>query len=173
MNASYHAREWLTSNLVMYQIDQYSQAFINQSSIDGYNIQDLLSKVSIYYVPMVNPDGVTLNQLGAGGFSNKNELIKMNNGSSDFSAWKANARGLNLNRQYPSGWRTINNNVRSPSYAFYKGVRPFSKSETKALYDFTLSHDFKTYVAYHSSGEIYIGRITLVQNATPIVKSLI
>ncbi|WP_226036348.1 M14 family metallocarboxypeptidase [Aquibacillus saliphilus] len=154
INSSHHAREWITTNLVMNQIDEYSRAFVNGAKIDGYNVRDLLSQVTIYYVPMVNPDGVTLNQFGANGFSNKSQLIRLNNGSTNFTAWKANSRGVDLNRQYPAGWETIRNVASSPGPDSYKGTAPLIEPEVRALYNFTKKHNFKSHVAYHSSGEI-------------------
>ncbi|GGM32308.1 hypothetical protein GCM10011351_17970 [Paraliobacillus quinghaiensis] len=154
LNGAHHAREWLTTNLLMEMIDTYSQAYINNSQIDGYDVRDLLNKVSIWFVPMVNPDGVTLVQEGAYSTNNPQKVIEINNGSTDFSRWKANVRGVDLNRQYPAGWETIKYNRTEPSYMNHKGDAPLTEPETKAIYDFTLDHDFKTAVAYHSSGEI-------------------
>ncbi|MFC0013767.1 MULTISPECIES: M14 family metallocarboxypeptidase [Allobacillus] len=154
INAAHHAREWLTTNLVMNQIDQYSQAFAKGSKYNGYNVRDLLSKVTIYYVPMVNPDGVTLNQFGPSGFSNYSQLIRMNSGSKDFKAWKANSRGVDLNRQYPAGWNTIRNLEYSPGPERFKGLRPLSEPEVIAVANLAKKHNFKTHVAYHSSGEV-------------------
>ena len=39
-------------------IEDYCNAYVNYSSISGYNVRDILDKITIYYVPMVNPDGV-------------------------------------------------------------------------------------------------------------------
>ncbi|MFG6114127.1 M14 family zinc carboxypeptidase [Halobacillus sp. MO56] len=154
INASHHAREWITTNLVMDQIDEYSRAFVKGSKIDGYDVRELLNQVTIYYVPMVNPDGVTLNQFGPNGFSNKYQLIRMNNGSINFTAWKANARGVDLNRQYPADWANIKYVASTPGPNNYKGTAPLTEPEVQALYNFTKKHDFDSHVAYHSSGEI-------------------
>ncbi|QHS23517.1 hypothetical protein GWK91_11345 [Virgibacillus sp. MSP4-1] len=154
INAAHHAREWITTNLVMKQIDEYSQAYVQDDEIDGYNVRNILDEVTIYYIPMVNPDGVTLNQFGADNFNNRSKLIRMNNGSTDFISWKANARGVDLNRQYPANWKNIRNVASNPGPKNYKGTSPLSEPEVKALYDFTLDHNFDAHVAYHSSGEL-------------------
>ncbi|MET3684222.1 hypothetical protein ABID56_002348 [Alkalibacillus flavidus] len=109
INASHHAREWVTTNLVMEQLDQYSQAYARDEALDGYDVRHLLDQVTLHYVPMVNPDGVTLVQQGPDGFDNRDELIDMNDGNTDFSSWKANARAVDLNRQYPADWDDIRN----------------------------------------------------------------
>jgi murein tripeptide amidase MpaA len=154
MNGSHHAREWITTNLLMEMIDEYSRAYRTNSSIDGYNVRKILNNTSIWYVPMVNPDGVTLVQLGHKSAKNPDYVLKINGGKTDFSAWKANIRGVDLNRQYPAGWETIKGDPGKPSPQNYKGPKPLSEPETKAMYNFTLKHNFKTAVSYHSSGEI-------------------
>ncbi|WP_194841253.1 M14 family metallocarboxypeptidase [Salinibacillus xinjiangensis] len=154
INAAHHAREWLTTNLVMEMVDSYSQAYVKDGSIDGFDARNILNKTSIWFVPMVNPDGVTLVQKGPYSASKPHEVILLNNGSENFSSWKANIRGVDLNRQYPAGWDTIKYNSGEPSSMNYKGPSPLSEPESRAIYNFTLAHDFKTAVAYHSSGEI-------------------
>jgi g-D-glutamyl-meso-diaminopimelate peptidase len=154
LNGSHHAREWLTTNLLMEMIDEYSQSYVNNQSYGGYNVRSILNDTSIWFVPMVNPDGVTLVQKGAFSAKNPGRVIQLNGGSTDFRAWKANIRGVDLNRQYPAGWSTISNNRAFPAPQNHKGAYPLSEPESKAIYDFTLAHDFKTAVAYHSSGEI-------------------
>ncbi|MDC3411831.1 M14 family metallocarboxypeptidase [Terrihalobacillus insolitus] len=153
-NGAHHAREWLTTNLLMEMIDSYSQSYVMDETIEGYDPRYILNNASIWFVPMVNPDGVSLVQKGAYSAQSPQQVISMNGGSTDFSAWKANIRGVDLNRQYPAGWSTIQNNTGRPSPQNFKGLLPLSEPESKAMYDFTLAHDFKTAVAYHSSGEI-------------------
>jgi len=154
INASHHAREYMTTNIVMEMMDQYAQGYVKNSSIDGYSVKSILNKASIWFVPMVNPDGVTLVQQGYKSAKNPSELLKINNGSTNFSAWKANIRGVDLNRQYPAGWNNIVSNPGKPAPQNYKGTKPLSEPEARAMYEFTNGKDFKTAVSYHSSGEI-------------------
>lgn len=154
IHGSHHAREWITTNLVMEMIDNYAYNYAKSNSLGGYNVKDLLNKTSIWFVPMVNPDGVTLVQKGHTSARNPKEVLRINGGSTNFSSWKANIRGVDLNRQYPAGWNTIVSNPGKPSTQNYKGPYPLSEPEAKAMYDFTNKHDFKTAVSYHSSGEI-------------------
>lgn len=154
INSSHHAREHMTTNLTMEMIDAYSFAYLRNQTIDGYNVREILNDTSIWFVPMVNPDGVTLVQKGHRSAKNPDYVLKLNGYKKDFSAWKANIRGVDLNRQYPADWANICCDPGKPGPQNYKGKKPLSEPEAKAIYDFTLAHSFKASAAYHSSGEI-------------------
>jgi g-D-glutamyl-meso-diaminopimelate peptidase len=83
--------------------------------------------------------------------------MEMNLHSSDFTRWKANGMGVDLNRQYPSGWDKLSNNkITDPSYQFYKGKKPISTHETKSIVKFTKKIEPLIAVSYHTAGrEIY------------------
>lgn len=154
INGAHHAREHLTTNVLMEMIDQYARAYATNSNYYSFNTRDILSDVSIWFVPMVNPDGVTLVQKGHRSVKNSSSVLRMNGNSTNFSSWKANARGVDLNRQYPADWRYIRNTASSPGPERYKGTAPLTEPEVRALYNFTNRHNFKTTASYHSSGEI-------------------
>lgn len=156
INGSHHAREWMTTTLNMYMIDQYAIAYRNGSKINNYNARNILNKTTIWFVPMVNPDGVTLQQYGLKAFpeSIHQELLKMNDGSRDFKRWKANAKGVDLNRQYNANWANIKSNPGKPYYENYKGSQPHSAAEVKAVLKLIGEIDPEVSVSYHSSGEI-------------------
>lgn len=154
INGSHHAREHMTTNLIMEMMEQYAKSYADGTDYSGYNTTNLLNDVSIWFVPMVNPDGVSLVQKGHISANNPNYVLQLNNYSTDFSGWKANIRGVDLNRQYPADWENIKGNTGKPSSQNFKGYQPLSEPEAIALYQFTKSHNFKTAVAYHSSGEI-------------------
>ncbi len=156
INGSHHAREWLTTSLNMYMIEKYAAAYKGNKKISGYNAKSLLNSSTIWFVPMVNPDGVTLQQQGLKAFpkSTHKAIIKMNNGSKNFKRWKANAKGIDLNRQYKADWGKIKNSPKSPSYKNYKGKAPESAKEVKAVVKFVNQINPEMTVAYHSSGRI-------------------
>lgn len=154
INGSHHGREWITTNLVMEMIDRYSHAYKTKKMMHGYNVEKVLNETSIWFIPMVNPDGVTLQQKGLSAFPKKDhsKLIKMNNGSKNFKRWKANAQGIDLNRQYPSGWGI--RDVKKPWYKNYAGKTPLTATEAKIVANFTYWVDPEITISYHSSGRI-------------------
>lgn len=154
LNGSHHAREHMTTNVLMNMIDEYAYRANRKESYAGYQVANLLEQTSMWFIPMSNPDGVTLVQKGHQSANNPQEVLRLNNNSTNFNAWKANIRGVDLNRQYPANWTNIRNDPGRAGPQNYKGPRPLSEPETKAIYDFTQSREFKSVAAYHSSGEI-------------------
>ena len=156
INGAHHAREWLTTTLNMQMIEQYATAYTKGTKISGYDVKNVLNKMTIWFVPMVNPDGVTLQQYGLKAFPSSvhADLIKMNGGSTDFKRWKANAKGVDLNRQYNADWANIKYDPGKPSYKNYKGAAPHSAAEVKAVLNFVTEINPEAAVAYHSSGEV-------------------
>ena len=160
-NGSHHAIEWITTVLLMKFIENFAKAYATGQNIEGYNVNDMWNKSTIYVMPMVNPDGVDL-VLNGLDRSNPyyNDLIKWNNGSLDFSkTWSANIRGVDLNHNYDAMWQKSKDAEKSygvygPGPTRYSGTSPESESESKAVADFTRKNDFRLVIAYHSQGEV-------------------
>ena len=153
MDGSLHAREHMTTNLLLEMIDSYSLHYLKKTTLGGFNVRQVLDQTSIWFVPMVNPDGVTLVQGGRNAVKN-GALATRINGSTNFSRWKANVRGVDLNDNFDSGWSVINSSIKKPSYMGYRGPRVFSEPEAVALKNFVEKHDFKSYISYHSAGQV-------------------
>ncbi|WP_246028004.1 M14 family metallopeptidase [Paenibacillus xylaniclasticus] len=157
LNGAHHAREWITTITLMKLLEEMAVQYEKNGTVSGgLRARDLLDRVTFRIVPMVNPDGVTLQQQGLSAFPEDYHagLIYMNNGSRDFKRWKANARGVDLNRQYPADWAGIRNVSKKPSYMNYKGTKPLQAKEALAMYNLALSTKPEIALSYHSSGEI-------------------
>jgi hypothetical protein len=154
LNGAHHAREWITTPLLMAMLDRYALAYYRGELLDGYDVYALLNRVSIWAVPMVNPDGVELAQRGAASAPDPAAVIALNGGSRDFRAWKANGRGVDLNRQYPAEWASITHISPRPGPTNYRGAAPLSEPEARAMADFATAHPFALHAALHTAGEV-------------------
>lgn len=54
--AATHANEWITAPLLMKFLENLSKSYVNNLNIFGVNARELYNNVSLYIVPMVNPD---------------------------------------------------------------------------------------------------------------------
>lgn len=139
-----HAREHLTA-LVTVCLAKYLLAN-PQLTLNG----------GIYFVPMVNPDGVRLCQEGAGFITDpvrRQNVLALNGGSSDFSMWKANIDGVDINVNFDAKWGQGTQNQFAPAPQNYVGVSPFSAAETFALAEFTKRINPCITLSYHLKGE--------------------
>lgn len=159
VNAAFHANEWVTSLLLMTFLEDYAQSMKENSILSEKTGRDLAAIATLYAVPMVNPDGVELVQHGAGIFHPlRDSLLAMNGGSEDFSSWKANIRGVDLNDQFPAHWELerARRSPEQPGPRDYVGDRPLSEPEAELIATYTRKHDFDMVIALHTQGrEIY------------------
>ncbi|SDN17817.1 g-D-glutamyl-meso-diaminopimelate peptidase [Paenibacillus sp. yr247] len=159
INASFHANEWITTPLLMQFVEDLACSYARGTAWQGSNIRRLLSEYSLWVVPMVNPDGVELVLHGVNDEHPFREtLLDWNGGSPDFSNWKANIRGVDLNDQFPAHWEeeAARRGQPGPGERDYGGVAPLTEPEAIALAHFTECHPFELVVALHTQGrEIY------------------
>ena len=138
-----HAREHLTALLVVCLAKHLVKN--TRLPLDG----------GIYFIPMTNPDGVRLCQEGVGFIADKqrkSNLLTINGGS-DFTLWKANADGVDLNVNFDAHWAEGVQNGYYKSACNYVGKCPFSAAETRALRDFTERLRPLVRLSYHLKGE--------------------
>jgi g-D-glutamyl-meso-diaminopimelate peptidase len=152
-NAAIHANEWITAALMMKFSMACASAFMEDSN---HYIRGLLAQTSLWVVPMLNPDGVelVLNGLSAE-HSEASDLLKWNNNSTDFSRWKANIRGVDLNDQFPAQWEVerARRATPQPGPMNYSGEAPLTEPEAIAIACFTLRHSFDLAISLHTQGE--------------------
>lgn len=162
-------------NLIKHTIEFYEKkntdddndGVINEDIIDGFDndkdglidedpsedrIREVVNNTQIFLIPMVNPDGVEAN-------SRKN--CAPNYGPFGFNK-KITSYGVNLNRNYGYKWYLyliLPFNyyffINSMDTSFnYRGERPFSENETRAVRDFVKTKNICISLSYHSYGEI-------------------
>lgn len=157
VNASHHANEWITSIVIIQSIQIICNLIQKQTKYLDIDCTTLLDKVSYDFVPMVNPDGVELCLNSPYQSSDiSSELLRLNEGKLDFSKWKANIRGVDLNRNYNAGFEIYkkNSQKQSPSYAYYPGKHFESEPESFALANLTRQRKYDIVFAYHTQGKV-------------------
>jgi g-D-glutamyl-meso-diaminopimelate peptidase len=155
-NGSFHANEWITTPIIMTFLNDYLLSLINQNSIRGLSAYPLYQQTTLSIVPMVNPDGVDLVLHGAPTSEPwRSRVIGYNNGSTNFSGWKANIRGVDLNDQFPARWELEKaRNPTKPGPRDYVGERPLTEPEAIAMAELTRRRDFARVLAFHTQGEV-------------------
>ncbi len=161
-NGSFHANEWITTPLLMRFTERLAAAVSGVSEGIGFwnerDARQMYERLSLWLVPMVNPDGV---ELVHGGIWPEHpyasSLLKANRGSLDFSGWKANIHGVDLNDQFPAGWEEERARRRlvapCPGPRDYTGIAPLTEPEALAMAHFTKCRNFQMALAFHTQGE--------------------
>lgn len=161
-NASFHANESITTPLLLKFAEEYAGACASGKALSGENAPELYTEYALYLVPMVNPDGVDLvnGLLTNGNYYRQAENIAAAYPQIPFpDGWKANIDGIDLNLQFPAGWENAKRikfaqGYITPAPRDYVGSAPLAAPESKAVYEFTLDHDFLLILAYHTQGEV-------------------
>lgn len=130
-----HAREYITTAICMKQAEYYLLHY--NKKIDGKYPSEIFRNVQVHYIMMANPDGVEISQT-------KN------------AQWKANSRGVNLNRNFPYIFKRMG----SVAANDYSGSYAGSEKETQALMAFSKKlkkQNLVGVVNYHAMGNIVFG----------------
>ncbi len=163
--AAHHANEWVTALVLLKFAEDFAEAIKTGGQIFDRDAGELAEAVTVYMVPMVDPDGVDL-VVGAiqPGDIQYDLALRL---AQDYPAipfpegWKANLLGVDLNLQYPAGWlqaREIkfSQGFTRPGPRDYVGRAPLNQFETRALAGYTEYIDPALVLAYHAQGkEIY------------------
>lgn len=150
VQAGMHGREWINVQIAMAQIEDY----LGQEQYAA-----LLRKTALVFVPMCNPDGVRIAQEGADWIEDEAARADVqrwiDESGEPYDQWKANGRGVDLNRNFDARWdeQTEERATAGPAYAFYRGENPESEPETQALVELTNDFGPDSTISYHSRGE--------------------
>lgn len=159
INASFHANEWITSPLLMAMLNSYLLSLTNVRPLRGLNTMPYYQDVTLTIVPMVNADGVDL-VLNGPPPARREEVLRINKGSTDFSGWKANIRGVDLNNQFPAKWEVEKERKeeKAPAPRDFPGYSPLSEPESIAMANLARNNQYDRMLAFHTQGaEFYWG----------------
>ena len=134
-NSMHHAREIMTPEISIDIIE-----YLLENSSSNSEVKEWLATTVIWVMPMFNVDGNN----------------KMWN---DDKYWRKNTRngyGVDLNRNYPSGWGSCNGSSGSMSSQTYRGPEPASEPETLAMMNFIENTRPVFDISYHSYSELVI-----------------
>lgn len=156
VNGSFHANEWITTPIIMKFVNEYLLALTNSRSVRGMNMLPLFMETFFSIVPMVNPDGVNLVLNGLPDDpSYAEQVLEINNKNPDFTGWKANINGVDLNNQHPALWEIeANRKPSSPAPRDYPGPHPLSEPESIAIAELINARNFARVNAFHTKGEV-------------------
>ena len=164
-SAAHHANEWITTPVLLKFAEEFAEAIQNGTDIFGIDAKTLSDAVTIYMVPMVDPDGVDLVtgaiKPGEGQYEIARRMAATYPSITFPDGWKANLLGVDLNLQYPAGWlqaREIkfSQGFTRPGPRDYVGRAPLSQKESRALAGYTEYVNPDLILAYHAQGkEIY------------------
>ncbi|MGN0322560.1 MAG: M14 family zinc carboxypeptidase [Oliverpabstia sp.] len=160
-----HGREYISCQLVMKQAVSFLRHLEAGDHYGTCTYEQLLENTNVYCIPMINPDGVSISQKGMDGIQTESvkeqiRIIAEMDGQQPegryLELWKANANGVDLNRNFPALWEEYQEPVEHPSADHYKGTAPGSEAESAALIRLTEEKHFLRTVSYHAQGsEIY------------------
>lgn len=107
--------------------------------ISEFNISALCGGNRIHFLPLLNPDGITVNNAGiAPDNPFYGRVMRMMKDPNEFSQWDANMRGTQLNLNFNYKWidgklRERDRGIFSGSPSGYGGEYPESELETSSL----------------------------------------
>ncbi|MEO1030109.1 MAG: M14 family zinc carboxypeptidase [Bacteroidota bacterium] len=112
-------------------------------------IKELVDNNELYFVPVVNPDGLRWNEhvnSSGGGMQRKN--LRPNTGGTGNTSVN---RGVDLNRNFDYFWGNAGTgSSTTPTSDSYRGPSAASEPETQIMVDFILARNFKTGIWNHS-----------------------
>ena len=142
-----HGRESMSAYLVLSQLEYLLEAGVPED-------------VRFHFIPMVNPDGAEISRTGQLGEAQRAiYLADLASGYTELDEyeyarqWKANAAGVDLNRNFDAGWAQLDSRA-APSSENYRGAAPEDQPESRALADYTRGLMPDATVSYHTAGSL-------------------
>ncbi len=139
-----HGRESINATLLLRIAEEYCSAYRNRECLGDCDVYALLQQYSICFLPLVNPDGYEIARTGFSAIHNPvfRQMCKMKR--IPYQEWKANARCIDINRNFPCKSYVQQNLLEYPA----------SENETKTLMRIFQDQDSVGYLDFHSRGKL-------------------
>ena len=151
VNAMHHAREVMTPEVSTDMVEYLTSNYGQKTEVTNW-----VNSTEIWVVPMFNVDG-------------NNKMWTEN------SMWRKNTRGgygVDINRNYPTGWNSCNGSSAYQSAQDYRGTSPASEPETQAMMNLVGSIKPVFNISYHSYSEIVIYPFGCRPRKTPTTEAV-
>lgn len=153
LSGTIHGCEFFATNVLMNMIDRYAYGYAKDEVYEGYSYRELLNQVTLVFLPMLNPDGVNIAQNGPSAAADPASIYRMDLQDTWYNAWKANAHGVDINRNFPLLWSNYNG-VTWPGARYYFGPSAASEPETQAIIKLLESVDYWMFADFHCYGDL-------------------
>lgn len=152
-----HGNEWIGSRMAM----EMARLLIEEDGRDPA-VTSALDKMDFFIAPCLNPDGYQRtfeHPEMAGGIASAGATIVAGQGGADWSIVRKNARGVDLNRNFPIpgpvlipiDWA----GSPDPKSVHYRGPAPLSEPETAAIDRFFKEHEeIVAAISWHSTAAV-------------------
>jgi hypothetical protein len=160
-----HARELITVSQTIYYMWYLLENYDNDPMI-----KQILDHTELYFVPVVNPDGLNYNVQGYDQEDdvftrNLRKNMRDNNNDGEFDP---KYDGVDINRNFGSHWGFDDEGSSSfEGSDVYRGPAPFSEPETKAIEFFCNAHDFTLALNHHAYGNLLVYPWGYIDENTP------
>ncbi len=150
----HHARELISVSELIYYM-----WYLLENYDKNPMIREILDHTELYFVPVVNPDGMDYN---IAGYDAQNDVFTHNvrknlRDNNDDGIFDPEIDGVDLNRNYGFNWGYDDEG--SSGYEgseVYRGPAPFSEPETQALQYLCSQYHFQMALNAHSYGDLVI-----------------
>ena len=154
MEAAIHPSEYVTSNVLAYIAQKYLTGYYEGTSEEGYiSYRDLLDSFTFVIIPQVNPDGVNIVQNGF--YASTKEVWKYDDQGALYPyQYKANANGVDINRNFPYRWDPmLENGITWPCRRYWCGPEAASEPETQMVINVMQNIPAEAFIDFHKYGE--------------------
>lgn len=155
--AAHHASEWITATLLLRFMSELSFQ-LSKERLFKIDSEYYLTHRRIIIIPALNVDGVEIALNGLSKSCIMHERLISMNKSDNFSTWKANARGVDLNHNYNAGfekYKIIEKSLKKdfPCSSGYSGEFPESEPECSSLCNLIRTVNAHSIITFHAQGE--------------------